>query len=67
MCSCRLHYVRSHGAVPALDWNTHTLTITVFTSVDGNEKTAEWSMDDLAYGQFAISEFPVTFACDGSE
>ncbi|KAH9947340.1 Oxidoreductase, molybdopterin-binding domain-containing protein [Amylocystis lapponica] len=27
----KLHYVRSHGPVPALDWNTHRLSITVYT------------------------------------
>lgn len=23
----KLHYVRSHGAVPCLDWDTHTLDV----------------------------------------
>ncbi|OCH87284.1 hypothetical protein OBBRIDRAFT_827798 [Obba rivulosa] len=61
----KLHYVRSHGAVPPLDWNMHILSVMVF-SEGGRQKTRDWTMDDLVEGQFPVSEFPVTFACDGN-
>ena len=37
-----LHYVRNHGAVPQLDWNTHRLTV---TGLVGRPKT--FTMDDI--------------------
>lgn len=62
----KLHYVRSHGPVPQLNWETHRLA--VFS--DPPELIADpknWAMDELAGGdRFKIVEMPITFACDGS-
>ncbi|GJE93762.1 molybdopterin binding oxidoreductase [Phanerochaete sordida] len=61
----KLHYVRSHGPVPQLQWETHRLM--VFS--DPPELIADpksWTMDELAGGAFKIFEFPVTIACDGN-
>ncbi|KAK5105645.1 hypothetical protein LTR62_002637 [Meristemomyces frigidus] len=51
------HYVRNHGNVPRLYWDTHTLDI-----CDGALKL---SMDDLKTGFEAFS-IPVALACDGN-
>ncbi len=62
----KLHYVRSHGPVPQLNWETHRLA--VFS--DTPELIAgpkNWAMDELAgEDKFKIVEMPITFACDGS-
>ena len=61
----RLHYVRSHGAVPQLSWETHTLEV----FADPPElmaKPKHWTMDELSDGDFRVYELPVTFGCDGS-
>ncbi|KAI0819144.1 hypothetical protein BC628DRAFT_1404234 [Trametes gibbosa] len=61
----KLHYVRSHGAVPQLCWETHQLSV----YSDPSElvaKPKEWSMDELASGNFKIIEFLATFGCDGN-
>ncbi|KAI0746770.1 hypothetical protein C8Q80DRAFT_1105703 [Daedaleopsis nitida] len=61
----KLHYVRSHAAVPQLSWETHTLS--VFSEPPGLiSKPKEWSMDELASGDFRIIELPLTFGCDGN-
>ncbi|KAK5943376.1 hypothetical protein PMZ80_004383 [Knufia obscura] len=52
-----LHYVRNHGAVPRLFWDTHVLDV-----CDGALKL---SMDDLA-GRFEPINMPVALACDGN-
>lgn len=66
ICRFRLHYVRSHAAVPQLTWETHKLSI--FSHPPNLiAKPKEWSMDDLASGRFRIIELPVTFGCDGSK
>ncbi|KAI0826162.1 Oxidoreductase, molybdopterin-binding domain-containing protein [Irpex lacteus] len=61
----KLHYVRSHGPVPQLNWETHRLA--VFS--DPPELIAgpkNWAMDELAgEDKFKIVEMPITFACDG--
>ncbi|OJT14472.1 Nitrate reductase [NADH] 1 [Trametes pubescens] len=60
-----LHYVRSHGAVPQLTWETHTLS--VFS--DPPEiiaKPKDWTMDALSSGNFKVVEMPITFGCDGN-
>lgn len=31
----KLHYVRNHGPVPCLDWDTHTLTVDIDPSLSG--------------------------------
>ncbi|KAI0962764.1 hypothetical protein AcW1_000049 [Taiwanofungus camphoratus] len=69
----------SHGPVPALDWNSHRLWVTVFanrgtwqrqqTTLDDDGEgtgTREWTMDGITEGRFAVGEFPVTIACDGN-
>lgn len=63
----RLHYVRSHGAVPQLNWETHRLT--VFSDPPHLiSEPKNWTMDELADGdRFRIVELPITFACDGSK
>lgn len=64
--SFRLHYVRNHGPVPQLAWETHRLAISSDPpGLISNPK--EFTMDELAGGAFRIYEFPVTIACDGSE
>ncbi|OSD00775.1 hypothetical protein PYCCODRAFT_1453186 [Trametes coccinea BRFM310] len=61
----KLHYVRTHGEVPQLSWEEHKLS--VYSDPGGlvaNPK--EWSMDELAYGNYHVIEIPVTFGCDGT-
>ncbi|KAH9920934.1 uncharacterized protein B0H18DRAFT_1190512 [Fomitopsis serialis] len=65
MWCARLHYVRSHGAVPQLSWETHELDV----YADPPElmlKPRKWTMDELADGDFRVIEIPVTFGCDGN-
>ena len=57
--------MRSHGAVPQLNWETHQLS--VYSDPLGLLEPREWTMDEIAGGDFRIIEIPVTFACDGSE
>eukprot|EP00240_Pyramimonas_obovata_P001509 CAMPEP_0118935022 /NCGR_PEP_ID=MMETSP1169-20130426/14724_1 /TAXON_ID=36882 /ORGANISM="Pyramimonas obovata, Strain CCMP722" /LENGTH=495 /DNA_ID=CAMNT_0006878003 /DNA_START=123 /DNA_END=1607 /DNA_ORIENTATION=+ len=54
-----LHIVRDHGAVPKLDWNTHTVT------VKGNvDKPLTLSMDDLV--KMESISFPCLVTCAGN-
>ena len=53
-----LHIVRDHGAVPKIDWDTHTVSISGAVS---NPLTL--SMDEIA-GMDTIS-FPCTVTCAG--
>jgi nitrate reductase (NAD(P)H) len=59
----KLHYIRNHGAVPRLAWETHTLEI--FSDPPGLIDPTELSMDDIVQ-QFTPIEIPVTLACDGN-
>lgn len=52
-----LHYVRNHGSVPRLFWDTHVLDV-----CDGALKL---SMDDLK-NKFEPINIPVALACDGN-
>ena len=52
-----LHYVRNHGAVPRLLWETHEL------EVEGGK--LRLSMDELK-SDFASINIPVALACDGN-
>lgn len=52
-----LHYVRNHGAVPRLFWDTHVLDV-----CDGALKL---SMDDIRDNFDPIS-IPIALACDGN-
>eukprot|EP00743_Colponemidia_sp_Colp-15_P008859 GILK01009669.1.p1 GENE.GILK01009669.1~~GILK01009669.1.p1 ORF type:complete len:854 (-),score=107.20 GILK01009669.1:121-2682(-) len=54
-----LHYVRNHGAVPKLDWDTHTVEVKGLVS-----KPTTFSMADLSSMSF-ITRL-VTMACDGN-
>jgi len=57
-----LHVVRNHGAVPQLDFNTHTLKISGVPFGD-----CELSMEQLISGQFGPQvSFPVSFICAGN-
>ncbi|KAJ9092657.1 hypothetical protein QFC21_006721 [Naganishia friedmannii] len=58
----KLHYVRSHGAVPRLSWGKHVLE--VFSDPPGMLDAVELSMNQLASDHPSI-EIPVTIACDG--
>ncbi|KAL7509508.1 hypothetical protein ACHAXN_010964 [Cyclotella atomus] len=57
-----LHYVRNHGAVPNLSWESHTL------SIGGSNKLVprpyEIGMDELA--GMTPRELPVTLVCAGN-
>ncbi|GAB7328539.1 hypothetical protein MBLNU13_g00494t1 [Cladosporium sp. NU13] len=52
-----LHYVRNHGAVPRLLWESHEL------DVEGGKLVL--SMDDLKH-KFDTINIPVSLACDGN-
>lgn len=54
-----LHYVRSHGSVPKLDWDKHTLQVKGLV-----KEERQFSMDDISRME-AVS-FPVTMVCDGN-
>lgn len=58
----KLHYVRSHGSVPRLSWESHTLSI--FSDPPGMLEPAELSMDQIV-NDYPSIEIPVTIACDG--
>ncbi|CDO76150.1 hypothetical protein BN946_scf185027.g13 [Trametes cinnabarina] len=61
----KLHYVRTHGEVPQLSWEEHKLS--VYSDPPGLiTKPKDWSMDELALGEFVAIEIPVTFGCDGT-
>lgn len=53
----RLHYVRNHGSVPHLLWETHT--------IDVENGKLVLSMDDLE-DDFDSINIPVALACDGN-
>ena len=53
----RYHYVRNHGAVPHLRWETHSLEI--------NAGQLVLSMDDLK-DKFRSINIPILIACDGN-
>lgn len=52
-----IHYIRNHGAVPRLTWDSHKLDVE-------NGKLV-LSMDDLK-SRFDSLNFPVSLACDGN-
>lgn len=51
-----LHYIRSHGSVPHILWETHELNI--------NNGQMIFTMDELA--QFDAINIPIAMACDGN-
>lgn len=54
-----LHFVRNHGPVPKLDWDTHRF------QVDGVvDRPAEFTMDELL--QFPTVSIPVMLVCAGN-
>jgi nitrate reductase (NAD(P)H) len=65
-----LHYVRNHGAVPVLGWDTHTIVVSK-TSGDSTTTTTtlcrsrQFSMDDLVQMR-PVRELPVTLVCAGN-
>jgi nitrate reductase (NAD(P)H) len=62
----RLHYVRNHGSVPILDWNSHTLLVYA-EPAELVPKPQEFTMKQLAENDlFEVVEIPVTLACDGN-
>lgn len=58
----KFHYIRNHGAVPRLAWESHKLE--VFSDPPGLVQSTTFSMDDIA--AFEPVEIPVTLACDGN-
>lgn len=54
-----LHYVRNHGPVPHLLWETHVL------EVETKETSLKLSMDELK-NKFESINIPVALACDGN-
>lgn len=54
-----LHYVRNHGAVPHLLWETHKLSV---CGLEG--KSVEFGMDELT--NFPAINIAVALACDGN-
>lgn len=52
-----IHYVRSHGAVPRLLWETHRLEVVL------NDKSKSFSMDDLKTNFDALN-LPIFIGCD---
>lgn len=57
-----LHYVRNHGAVPKLDWDTHKVTVEDPEGLCRNPR--EFSMKEIAEMDWIC--IPVTLACDGN-
>ena len=53
----KFHYVRNHGAVPRLLWETHRLNV--------ENGTLDLSMDELVR-KFVPINIPVALACDGN-
>ncbi len=64
-----MHYVRNHGHVPLLHWETHTLLVYAESSVPVDLKRREYTMEELTGTKFKDSmiEIPVTMGCDGSK
>lgn len=54
-----IHYVRSHGRVPKLPWDTHKVNITGFVS-----NPRSFSMDELV--SMPSVTIPVTLTCAGN-
>jgi len=54
-----LHYVRNHGAVPKIAWETHTLSVTGKV-----KKPTTFTMADLL--KLPSRELPVTLVCAGN-
>lgn len=54
------HYVRNHGAVPRLEWNTHKIEL-LGIGMDGVKIV---TMDEIA--SLESIEIPVTMCCDGN-
>ncbi|KAL9643796.1 hypothetical protein ABK040_013211 [Willaertia magna] len=61
-----LHYVRNHGAVPKLEWDTHRVIVTtnIIGSTDLLKKSVEFTMDEIA--NMSSIRIPVTITCDGN-
>mmetsp|Transcript_4601 Transcript_4601/g.8039 ORF Transcript_4601/g.8039 Transcript_4601/m.8039 type:complete len:546 (+) Transcript_4601:2190-3827(+) len=56
-----LHYVRNHGPVPRIDWDTHRVQI---VNING-DTVGELCMDDLV-SKFPHRTLPVTLTCAGN-
>jgi len=57
-----LHVVRNHGAVPKLDFDTHTLSIEGFP-----QGPKELNMEELTSGSYgSLASIPVSFICAGN-
>jgi len=54
-----LHYVRNHGPVPRLDWESHRVHVCGMV-----ERPTSFSMQELA--ELPSIEIPVTMVCDGN-
>ncbi|PIL27516.1 hypothetical protein GSI_10667 [Ganoderma sinense ZZ0214-1] len=64
----KLHYVRNHGHVPLLHWETHTVLVYADPSVPVDIRQREYTMEELVGAKFkdSIIEIPVTMGCDGN-
>jgi len=55
-----IHYVRNHGAVPRLEWDSHTISVCGLVG-----RKVELKMDDLI-SRFEVVSLPVTLVCCGN-
>ncbi|KAM5537092.1 hypothetical protein V8D89_009238 [Ganoderma adspersum] len=64
----KLHYVRNHGHVPLLHWETYKVLVYADPSVPLDLKQREYTMEELTGAKFrdSIIEIPVTMGCDGN-
>ena len=60
MCSCPAEYVRNHGAVPKLEWETHKIAVTGMV-----DKPMTFTMNDLVT-KFENVTLLCTLVCAGN-
>ncbi|KNC78659.1 hypothetical protein SARC_08917 [Sphaeroforma arctica JP610] len=68
--SCGLHYVRNHGNVPKITWESHTLTVyeeldASYSAPGSYNESVKYSMDDLVNLPVQRS-IPVLLVCAGN-
>lgn len=61
----QLHYVRNHGTVPFLQWETHKLEVGNDTQNGEYREVKQFSMDDIR-DKFPYINIQVALACDGN-
>ena len=60
----KLHYVRNHGSVPQLDWDTHRVEVSSKPDGLAGVRATSFSMDEIAAMEWV--ELPITIACTGN-